>query len=75
MFCAFLNAGADPGPVVGEGTNPLDGGADPPNIFYTFSENPHEIKEILVRMAEARRERPLLVQYSSFEVFRFFASI
>ena len=37
----FTGAGADPGPVVGGGTNPSKGGA---NLIYFifFSEKPHE---------------------------------
>ena len=45
-------AGADPGLVVGGGANSLGRGA-PTQYIYTFSEKPHEIKEILVRRGEA----------------------
>ena len=50
-------SGADPGLVVGEGANPFGGGA-PTQYIYTFSEKPHEIKEILGHGWGGRRERP-----------------
>ena len=39
------------------GRQPIKRGRQP-NIFYIFSEKPHEIKEILVCRGGARRERP-----------------
>ena len=50
--------GADPGLVVGGGTNPLGEGA-PTQYIYTFSEKPHEIKEILVRRGACAKSAPL----------------
>ena len=50
------NAGADPGLFVGGSANSLGGGGTPTQYIYTFSEKPHEIKEILVR---SRRPPPL----------------
>ena len=41
-------AGAEPGLVIGGGTHPLGWGV-PTQYIYTFSEKPHEIKEMLVR--------------------------
>ena len=54
---AYARPGADPGLVVGEGANPLGGGADP--IYLYISEKPHEIKEILVRGGGSRERSPL----------------
>ena len=50
-FYSFVGAGADSGLVVGGGANPW-GGADP-IYFYTISEKPYEIKEILDRRGGA----------------------
>ena len=41
-----ITPGADPELLLGRGTNP--GGGRLPNILVIFSENPYEIKEILV---------------------------
>ena len=50
-------AGTDPGLVIEGGHQPLVEGT-PTQYIYTFSEKPHEIKEILVRRGGTYRERP-----------------
>ena len=49
-------SGAGPGLVLG-GAHSL-GGGHRPNIFYTFSEKPYEIKEMLVRRGAGRALPP-----------------
>ena len=48
-------AGADPELLLGGGANPWGGRL--PNILVVFSENPYEIKEILVRKGGEARAR------------------
>ena len=47
LYFSKILSGADQGLVVGRGANPFEGA--PTQYIYTFSEKPHEFKEILVR--------------------------
>ena len=51
------HAGADPGPVLGGGANPLDGGANP-IYFILFLKNPMKLKKFWSVGGGARWERP-----------------